>query len=197
MISRVRGTLLSRGVDRVEIATAGGVVYEITVPLSVLQDLPAPPKDDFELITLQVVREDSVTLYGFLRPGERELFRRLMSAKGVGSALAVAMLSTYAAPRLARALVERDVEALKQVSGVGKKKADFLVLALADRVVDLAVGESRGEGTQEGHAAQEAVSALVALGYSFAEADAAVRRAIGEDGSSSADDLIRKALGNR
>lgn len=171
MISRVRGTLLVRGPDRVEIATPGGVVYEITVPLTVLQDVPPAPRDDFEMITLQVVREDSVTLFGFLRPEERELFRRLMSAKGVGSALAVSMLSAYSAHRLARALVEKDVEALKQVSGVGKKKAEFLVLALSDKMVDLAVGQPNGDGSSTNRAAQEAVSALVALGYSFTDAD--------------------------
>jgi len=195
VISRVRGTLLVRGPDRVEIATPGGVVYEITVPLSVLQEIPPPPRDDFEIITLQVVREDSATLFGFLRAEERELFRRLMSAKGVGSTLAVSMLSTYSAHRLARALVEKDVAALTQVSGVGKKKAEFVILALADKVVDLAVGEPRGDGRSTSRAAREAVSALVALGYGFADADDAVRAAVGDDESSSADELIRRALG--
>lgn len=197
MISRLRGTLVTRSTSGVEIATPGGVVYDVEVPLSILQRIPSPPRDDFEIRTLQVVREDSVALYGFLEEGERELFRRLMMAKGVGAKLAVAMLSAYSAHRLARALVEKDVNALKQVSGVGKKTAEFLVLALADKVTDLAVGEP-GEGVVAGgKAAQEAVKALVALGFGFNTADDAVRAALREDQTASADVLIRKALQSR
>ncbi|HZD03643.1 MAG TPA: OB-fold domain-containing protein, partial [Longimicrobiales bacterium] len=70
MISRLRGTLLVRGTGGVEIATPGGVVYEVEVPLSILQRIPSPPKEGFELRTLQVVREDSVALYGFLEEDE-------------------------------------------------------------------------------------------------------------------------------
>lgn len=194
MISRLRGTLLARGTGGVEIATPGGVVYEVEVPLSILQRIPSPPRKDFEIRTLQVVREDSVALYGFLEEGERELFRRLMSAKGVGAKLAVSMLSAYSAHRLARALVEKDVNALKQVSGVGKKTAEFLVLALADKVTDLAVGEPGEAGVTAGDAAREAVSALVALGYGFTAADDAVRKVLEEDEAASSDELIRKAL---
>ncbi|MBW3534945.1 MAG: hypothetical protein KY453_06985 [Gemmatimonadetes bacterium] len=95
--------------------------------------------------------------------------------------------------RLARALVEKDVNALKQVSGVGKKTAERLALELADKVQDLAVS---GAGTEETAApgAQEAVAALVALGYSFTDADDAVRAVLEGAGTSSADELIRRAL---
>lgn len=194
MISRIRGTLLTRGTDRVEIATPGGLVYEVEVPLSVLQLLPAPPVKEFELRTLQVVREDSLTLYGFLEPGERDLFQRLMGTTGVGAKLALAMMSTYSAHRLARALVEKDVNALKQVSGVGKKTAERLALELSDKVADLAVGPAEGEGEAATKTAQEAVSALVALGYSFPDADDAVRMALEEGEVASSDELIRRAL---
>ncbi|HSR43409.1 MAG TPA: Holliday junction branch migration protein RuvA, partial [Longimicrobiales bacterium] len=158
MISRLRGTLLTREPGGVEIATDGGVVYEVEVPLTVLQRIPSPPRDGFELRTLQVVREDSVALYGFLEAAERELFRRLMSASGVGARLALAMLSAYSAHRLVRALVEKDVAALKQVSGVGKKTAERLILELSDKVADLAVAEPRSDGGSPGKVAQEAVS---------------------------------------
>ena len=137
MISRLKGTLISRELDHVELETAGGVIYEVQVPLSILERLPKPPARDFEIRTLQVVREDSVTLYGFLETFERELFRRLLSASGVGPKVALAMLSTYSARRLAQALVEKDVNALRQVSGVGKKTAEKIVLDLADKVADL------------------------------------------------------------
>lgn len=193
MISRLKGTLLSCEPERVEIETAGGVVYEVEIPLSVFQRIPGKGSE-VEMRTLQVVREDSVALYGFNQAGERELFRRLMTASGVGAKLALAMLSTFNAARLARALVEKDVTALKQVSGVGKKTAERIVLELADKVTDLAVGTEAGEGAPETRAAQEAVSALVALGYAFSDADDAVRAVLEEQEVGNTDELVRKAL---
>jgi Holliday junction DNA helicase RuvA len=158
-----------------------------------------PAGETLELRTLQVVREDSAALYGFLEARERELFRRLLGASGVGTKLALAMLSTYTAERLARALVEKDVTALKQVSGVGKKTGERIVLELADKVADLAAGAGGAVDGEEGGAgadagSQEAVAALVALGYSFADADEAVRAVLAEGDVGGADELIRRAL---
>jgi Holliday junction DNA helicase RuvA len=199
LISRLKGTLVSREPDHVEVETAGGVVYEIRVALSILERLPKPPAPDFEIRTLQVVREDSVTLYGFLEPFERELFMRLLGARKVGPKMALAMLSTYSARRLVQALVEKDVTALTQVSGVGKKTAELIVLELADRVEDLALGaaglDGVGVGTTPG--TQKAVAALVALGYSLVDADAAVRAALTEGEPESTDELVRRALAKR
>lgn len=197
MISRLRGTLLSREPDGVEVETAGGVVYEVEVPVTVLQRLPAVGAA-VELRTVQVVTENDVTLYGFVEDLERRLFQRLITASGVGGKLALSMLNTYRADRLARALVEKDLAALQQVSGVGRKKAEKLVLDLADKVADLAVSVPEGAEGGAASGAQEAVRALVALGYAFAEADQAVRRAL-EDGAgeAGADALIRKALSYR
>jgi Holliday junction DNA helicase RuvA len=197
MISRLRGRLVSREVDHIEVETAGGVVYEVQVPLSILERLPKPPVLDFEIRTLQLVREDSVTLYGFLESFERELFRRLLGASGVGPKVALAMLSTYSARRLAQALAEKDVVALNQVSGVGKKTAERIVLELADKVEDLAVGAAGPDGVGRGPGAQEAVGALVALGYSFVDADAAVRAALAQGDAESTDALVRRALAKK
>ncbi len=193
MISRIKGTLVKRDLDRIEVETPGGVVYEVQVPLTILQRLPAPPAEGFEIRTLQVVREDSVTLYGFVEEYERDLFSRLLAAKGVGPKVALARLSTYTAPRLAQALAEKDIPALTQVSGVGKKTAERIALELADRVQDLALA---GGGTAVGEVgdSQEAVAALVALGYSFANADAAIRRVLEQGEPQGREDLIRKAL---
>jgi Holliday junction DNA helicase RuvA len=192
MISRLKGSLLTRDTDRVEVETGGGVVYEVEVPLSVVRRLPVVGSA-IELRTLQVVREDSTTLYGFLEPTERELFKRLLGARGVGAKLALAMLSTYDAPRLARALAEKDVPALQQVSGVGKKTAERIVLDLADKVTDLAVGGAASTAAP-GAGAQDAVAALVALGYGFGDADAAVRTVLSAGEVQSTDELIRRAL---
>lgn len=192
MISRLHGTLIARDSGSVEVETAAGLVYEVEVPTTVLERLP-PTGQPVRLRTLQVVREDSVALYGFLEGGERRLFQRLLGASGVGPRLAIAMLSAYAAPRLAQALAEKDVTALRQVSGVGKKTAERLALELADKVADLDL--SWGAGAGEGNrGAQEAVAALVALGYDFATADRAVRNALEDEEVGSADALIRRAL---
>lgn len=190
MISRIRGTLVSRAGEAVEVATEGGVVYEIEVPTTVLQRLPSAGSD-VEIRTVQVVREDSAALYGFLESHERTLFRRLMRATGVGAKLALSMMSTYTAERLARALAERDVTALKQVSGVGKKKAELLVLELADKVGDLATASPSGGPAGP---AQAAVAALVALGYDHGAADDAVRAVLADHEVESTDELIRMAL---
>lgn len=191
MISRLQGTVLSRDADRIELETSGGVVYEVEVPITVLQRMPQPG-GVVEIRTVQVVTESSVALYGFVDGHERTLFQRLLTASGVGAKLALAMMSTYSAERLARALVEKDTTALQQVSGIGKKKAEKIALDLADKVADLAIVTPSAPGTDG--AAQEAVQALVALGYSFGEADQAVRGVLEKGTPESSEELIRKAL---
>lgn len=191
MISRLRGTLLSRETDRVEVETTGGVVYEVEVPLTVLQRLPSPG-GVLELRTLQVVTDNSVALYGFIDGNERTLFKRLLTASGVGAKVALAMLSTYPAERLARALMEKDTVALQQVSGIGKKKAEKIALDLADKVADLAIVIPTGPSESTGP--QEAVQALVALGLTFGDADHAVRAVLEAGVPDSTEELIRRAL---
>lgn len=196
MISRVSGTLLTRQPDRVEIETSGGVVYEIEIPLTVFQKVPQVGSA-ISLRTYQVVTDSSVALYGFMEAAERTLFQRLLGASGVGAKVALAMMSTYQVERLARALVEKDVTALQQVTGIGKKKAEKIALELSDKVEDLAiVTPGRGEdGGAPG--TQAAIKALVALGYTFSEADQAVRAVIADGVPDSTDALVRKALAER
>jgi holliday junction DNA helicase RuvA len=191
MISRLRGTLLRRDPDGVEIMTAGGVGYEVAIPLSVFEKLPRLGAD-LELLTHHVVREDDVMLFGFLQEAERELFGRLLGASGVGPRLALALMSTLTPPALVRAITDRDVATLVRVPGVGRKTAERIALELADKLDGLAL---RTGPSVKGAAAQEAVGALVALGYSALDANAAVRRSIEEDGpEEDAKALIRKAL---
>jgi Holliday junction DNA helicase RuvA len=191
VISRLHGVLLARDANRIEVETRGGVVYEVIVPLTVLQRLPANG-ETIELRTVQVVTDSASTLYGFMSSLERTLFQRLLTASGVGGKVALAMLSTYAAERLARAIVEKDIVALQQVPGIGKKTAEKLAVELSDRVADLAVVTPSGKG--ETGAAQAAVQALVSLGYTFADADEAVRGALAKGPVESSEALIRRAL---
>ncbi|MGE0158815.1 MAG: Holliday junction branch migration protein RuvA [Gemmatimonadales bacterium] len=191
MISRVQGTLLTRESNRVEVETRGGVVYEVEVPLTVLERLP-DPGDLIELRTVQIVSESSAALYGFLSVHERSLFQRLLTASGVGPKLALSMMSTYSAERLARALIDKEIAALVQVPGIGRKTAERLALELSDRVADLAfLTPSEPSGLQ---VAQEAVQALVSLGYTFGDADKAVRSALEQGTPDTAEELIRTAL---
>tara|TARA_B110000014_G_scaffold192036_1_gene140850 strand:+ start:1419 stop:2003 length:585 start_codon:yes stop_codon:yes gene_type:complete len=191
MISRLQGKLLSREAACVEVETSGGVVYEVEVPITVLQGLPSPG-GSVELRTLQVVTESSIALYGFSNAHERLLFQKLLTATGVGAKLALAMMSTYSAERLARALVEKDSTALQQVSGIGKKKAEKIALDLADKVADLAIVTPVVDGVTGG--AQDAVQALVNLGYSFSVADTAVRAVLEDGVPDSTEELVRRAL---
>jgi holliday junction DNA helicase RuvA len=175
----------------VEIMTSGGVGYEVSIPLSVFERLPRAG-EAVELLTHQVVREDDVMLFGFLQEGERELFGRLLGASGVGPRLALALMSTLTPSALVRAIADRDVATLVRVPGVGRKTAERIALELADKLDAIALGAAP---SVRGAAAQEAVGALVALGYSASEATAAVQRSIEEQGpEEDAKALIRKAL---
>lgn len=194
MISRLHGVLLERDPDWVEVETAGGVVYEVHVPATVAGRLP-PAGSRVRLRTVQVVRDDSVALYGFLEAHERDMFQRLLGTTGVGAKLAREMLSTYSARRLAQALANKETAVLTRVSGVGRKTAELLILRLGDKVRDLALTPEDGAAAPRG--AREAVNALMALGYSFAQADEAVRGVVdaGEAGDEAGtEDLIRRAL---
>lgn len=191
MISRIRGTLTLRELDRVEVLTPGGVGYEIAVPRSVFEGLPAVG-GEVELRTYQVVREDAVLLFGFLQESDRLVFSRLLTASGVGPRLALALLSALPAPRLVRAIREKDVAALTAVAGVGKKTAERISLDLANRFDDIAVaGPARPAG---GPGVEEALRALTVLGFSPGDVDRAVREVLAEGSPGDTQDLIRAAL---
>jgi Holliday junction DNA helicase RuvA len=133
MISQVSGRLVTRDVEHVEITTGGGVTYELSIPLGTFEALPARG-EPVTLFTHLVVRDDEWSLYGFGSARERAVFRRLLAATGVGPALALGMLSRFSADRLVRAIREKDVDTLQSVPRVGRKKAQQLVLDLADKL---------------------------------------------------------------
>lgn len=194
MIAHVAGTLLAKSLDRVEIMTAGGVGYELLIPLSVYETLPKTG-DAVRLHTYLVVKEDGWQLFGFATALERQVFQRVLDAKGVGPALALGMLSTLTAERLVRAIREKDIATLQSVPRVGRKKAEQLVLDLADKLDDVQAATAAGVGRTEGAGAEDAIRALVSLGYSTADAERAVRGALDDGGrGANAPELIRMAL---
>ena len=189
MIALISGTLREREGDSVLIETSGGVGYQVTVPLGVIERLPAAGSR-IQLYTELVVREDGWALYGFDRVAERGVFQRLLSASGFGPRLALALLSTLGADRTVRSIRQRDIAALSTVSGIGRKKAERLVLELRDKFEELGAAlppAPLGPG-------EEALAALTRLGYAPAQAESAVRDALAADGGSDTTQLIRQAL---
>lgn len=193
MISQVSGRLSTRDVERVEVTTGGGVTYEIAIPLGTFESLPARG-EPVTLFTHLVIRDDEWSLYGFGSAHERAVFRRLLGATGVGPALALGMLSRFNADRLVRAIREKDVDTLQSVPRVGRKKAQQLVLDLAEKLDDLS-GESAPGATPSGPGADPAVRALVSLGVTPLDAEKAVREAIASGPPVDLAALIRDALG--
>ncbi len=196
MIIQVAGTLLTKELDRVEIMTEGGVAYELAVPLNAYEALPKPGERCM-LHTYLVVKEDGWQLFGFTSAYERRVFHKVLGAKGVGPALALGLLSSLTADRLVRAIREKDIAVLQSVPRVGRKKAEQMILDLADKLDQLQVsGAASGVGRGSGlPSTDDAIRALVSLGYSTADAGKAVRAAL-ESGSTeaTAPELIRAAL---
>jgi len=193
LIARLKGKLVAKDLDSVEVMTEGGVAYELTIPLNVFESLPRL-EDDVFLHTSLVVKEDSWQLFGFVSLFEKRLFEKLLTANGIGPSLAIGMLSALSATRLVRAIREKDIPTLQGVPRVGRKKAERLILDLADKLDGL--GETAGTSTAPASAAaDDAMRALVSLGYNNADAERGVRAELDAGGGGkSAAELIRAAL---
>jgi Holliday junction DNA helicase RuvA len=189
VIAYVRGRLAAKSADRVVVETAGGVGYEVTVPLGVMERLPGAGTE-VTLATELVVREDGWALYGFLDESERRFFQRLTSVSGVGPKLAVAVMSALGVERGARAVREKNIALLSSVSGIGKKTAERLALELGDKVDEFV--DDGAPPIPRG--AEAALKALERLGYSAPEADRALRQALAGDGGGGTEALVRRAL---
>jgi Holliday junction DNA helicase RuvA len=183
VISLLEGEVVDKGADRVTIAV-GGVGYEVLVPTSVIASLP-PAGTEARVHTRMVVREDSITLYGFVETEQRSLFDLLTGVTGVGPKVALAFLSVLKPAALTRAIVNGDAAALTIVPGVGKKVAQRVVIDLRDKL------GGDGELPSEGPLA-DVREALLALGLTATEAAEALR-GVEVDGRP-ADELLREAL---
>ena len=189
MIAIVTGVIAEREGDTLVVQTDGGVGYLITVPAGVAERLPAAG-GRVSLHTELVVKEDGWALYGFDRPVERAVFQRLLGASGFGPRLALAVLSVLGPERTVRSIRERDLTALSSVSGIGRKKAERLVLELHDRFADFALEPSSPRAA----GGDAAVQALIALGYTLGAADDAVRAALAAGAPDDTAQLVRRAL---
>lgn len=194
MISSVRGSVLSIGLDHA-VVEVGGVGLAVQAAPGTLATLRRG--EEARLATALVVREDSLTLYGFTDADTRELFGLLQTVTGVGPRLALAILAVLEPRELCRALAEGDTTALKRVPGVGLKSAERLVLELKDKVDATPVGAaepptSRPRVTGRDHV----VEALVGLGFAAKQAEQAVDAVLPEQNGGSVDTAatLRAAL---
>lgn len=184
MIGRLRGTVAAKGID-VVVVDVGGVGYEIAMAARGLAALPGVGEDAV-VHTHTHVREDQLALFGFPNVDERDLFRILLGASGVGPKVALAMLGSLTPGELRRAVASEDLATLSTVPGIGKRTAQKLVLELRERL-DLPEAESIGGDSE----LAEVREALESLGYQAAE----IREALeGLADGPGVQDLLRTAL---
>lgn len=191
MISRVRGQVLSIGLDHVVIEV-GGVGLAITATPATLATLRTG--DEAILSTTLIVREDSLTLFGFGDPQALELFGLLLTVSGIGPRIAMATLAVLDPNQLRAALAEGSVTVLTQVPGIGRKGAERLIIELRDKVGALASVTAESVAAGNGQIRGSVVEALTGLGFPAKQAEQAVDGVMAENGTSDTPTVLRKAL---
>lgn len=194
MIGRLRGTVVHKAPPWL-VVDVNGVGYELEAPMSTFYDLPETGRE-VSLFTHYAQKEDSVSLYGFLKEAERRLFRDVQKVTGIGAKIALAVLSGSSVDDFARLVQAGDVTALTKIPGIGKKTAERMIVELRDRA-DLGAGmdavlAGRSGGAVPADPLTEAVVALQSLGYKPVEAARMAEKVRAEGDSSEA--IIRKAL---
>jgi holliday junction DNA helicase RuvA len=196
MITFLDGKLIT-ALPTQAIVDVGGVGYEVFIPLSSYDKLPAAGQG-VRILTHLHVREDAQILYGFMTAAERDLFRLLVNnVSGIGPKLAIAVLSGMSVNNFKAAVVNSDVASLSKISGLGKKTAERIVLELKDKLGVAAAWEAASAmhaPTPEQEQANEAVLALIALGYKQIDAHKTVRELQEKDEAKPAEELVKLAL---
>lgn len=195
MIGRLRGILVDKQAPHL-LLDVQGVGYEIEAPMSTFYELPALGME-VTLFTHLLVREDAHVLCGFATAAERSLFRSLIRVSGVGAKLALAILSGISAEGFARCVQNQDAATLTRLPGIGKKTAERLIIEMRDRLERFAAGNTVPHSGTTGEARpqsaiEDAVSALVALGYKPPEALRLVRAV--DCAELPSEEIIRRAL---
>jgi Holliday junction DNA helicase RuvA len=197
MITFLHGKLIESLPTQV-IVEVGGVGYEVLIPLSSFDKLPAPGQE-LKLLTHLVIREDAHVLYGFMSAGERDLFRLLINTvSGIGPKIALNILSGINATAFRGAVAGGDVKALSQISGVGKKTAERIIVELRDKVGAAGAweaGSAQRALSPDDRKTNDAVLALMALGFKQPDAHDAVRAAQAMLGpQAGVEELVRACL---
>ncbi len=190
MIASIRGEVLDIALDHAVIE-ASGVGYKVMTTPSTLATLHRG--SETRLITAMIVREDSMTLYGFADADARDLFTILLGVSGVGPKIALATLAVYDAPSLRHALADGDVTALTRVPGIGKRGAERMVLELRDKIGP--VTASTGGSGWGGHSVRgPVVEALVGLGFAVKLAEEATDKVLANEPEATTSGALRAAL---
>ena len=190
MIAAVRGEVAEIALDHAVI-DAAGVGYKVMATPSTLATLRRGT--EARLVTAMIVREDSMTLYGFADGEARDLFLTLLGVSGVGPKIALATLAVYDATALRRALADGDVAALTRVPGIGKRGAERMVLELRDKIGAMPSGAGAAAAT--GHAVRApVVEALVGLGFPAKQAEEACDKVLAADPEANTSSALRAAL---
>jgi Holliday junction DNA helicase RuvA len=194
MIGYLRGTILEKRPNRV-VVEAGGVGYDVTVPISTYSALPAVGSQ-VQLRIHTHLREDALSLYGFLSQEEKSLFERLIEVSGIGPRLAVTVLSGLPTADLIASIRHGQVEQLVRIPGVGKKTAERIVLELRDKLDILGVGPPAAALPPGAFSAldRDVLSALTNLGCTRVAAEAALRKAKEAGAPDEFEPLFRRAL---
>ena len=196
MISFLRGTVIELLPMRL-IIEAGGVGYDVYIPLSTYDKLPQPGAET-KILTHLVVREDAHTLYGFATPEERDLFLLLVNnVSGIGPKLALAVLNGITPVIFRGLVVAGDIAGLSKLKGVGKKTAERIIVELRDKVGVSAAWEAASAAQAltpaEAHV-NDAVLALISLGYKQVDAHKAVRALHDKNPGATVEELVKDAL---
>jgi len=193
MIGRLRGELVEIE-GNMAVVDAGGVGYEVTLPDSLLPKLGVPG-DRVDLITRQIFREDGVSLYGFLESFQRRLFDLLLSVKGCGPKVGLALIGQLGEDTVASAILSQDARVLARATGVGARLAERIILELKDKMQEETLHRKLFAATAPKKApvqTDELVDALIALGYRRTEAEGAA--AAGREGAEGVADQLKIAL---
>jgi Holliday junction DNA helicase RuvA len=185
MIGRIKGLLVEKNPPLVAV-DVNGITYELNAPMSTIYELP-DLGEEVCLYTHLLVREDAHLLFGFFSAREREFFRTLLKVNGVGAKIAIAILSGLSVEDLSNVVKQKDVLRITKVPGIGKKTAERLILELRDKLSVISGGELNSSGGE----IEDAVGALVALGYSDRDSRNALLKVSGELAVA---ELIRQAL---
>lgn len=192
MIALLRGTLLEKHPNQA-IVEAGGVGYDLTIPVSTFTALPEVGQE----VRLRVhthVREDALALFGFVSQNEKTLFEKLTSVSGIGPTLAIKILSGLNAPDLIAAIRNAALEQLVRIPGVGKKTAERIVLELRDKLLLVSAPEGTSPQPAFDVIENDVLSALLNLGCARPAAENAVRKAKAAGGDSKFEPLFRRSL---
>ena len=193
MIALLRGILLEKHPNQA-IVEAGGVGYDVNIPVSTFTRLPDKGVE-VRLYIHTHVREDALALYGFLTADEKALFEKLIGVSGIGPTLAVKVLSGLAAADLVTFIRRGEVDRLVRIPGVGKKTAERMILELRDKLPAVTGGEPESPATAAlSPVDQDVLSALLNLGCGRPQAEAAVRKAKAAGGLTEFEPLFRRAL---